>query len=45
MRRHRRRMAEPMQITLRRRRREELIWTIAGIIVLAIIYTKMLGLW
>jgi hypothetical protein len=45
MRRHKQRMAVPMQIARRRRKLEELLWTLAGMLVLAAIYSKMLGLW
>ena len=45
MRRYRTRMASPMQITLRRRKLEELISTSICTLILIVIYTKMLGLW
>ena len=45
MRSYRKRMATPLQITLRRRRVEELISTSICTLILILVYSKMLGLW
>lgn len=45
MRSYRKRMASPMQITLRRRKLEDLISTSICTVILVVIYTKVLGLW
>ena len=45
MRSYRKRMATPLQITLRRRRLEDLISTSICTLILMVIYTKLLGLW
>ncbi len=45
IRRHRRPTARPARVTQRQLEREELAHIVAGLLLLALIYSKLLGLW